>query len=361
MNMYTLMVALILLLAVLMGGHLKGNKRFIGAACVLMFIPMGLRDAFSIGGDSRSSYVRIFNEFGAMDWSELPSIRTGEYNTAFAFSNKLVYELTDGTYQVLLILIAALVILTFGILIYRYSCNPLQSILYYFGLLFYLFMFSALKQAIAMAFIVLAFDQIMKKRPLRFLLLVAVAGAFHFPALIFLPAYWIARQKAGLSYLFTLIGMLILTYFLRDDILELMLQFYGTELLLLDMDFLANKVIVMLVIVIAGLVLRPPKKEVSLYNVLLQLMGIAIVLQTFASYNNTFERLADYYFQFAVLFIPLVFERGKAKALFISPRLAVFGKTVGPWLFCAFGVWRFLNNIQNNSWIYLPFKFFFQS
>lgn len=211
-----------------------------------------------------------------------------------------------------------------------------------------------------MAFVMLAFDQIMNRKPVRFLILVLLGATFHFPALVFLPAYWIARQKSGLGYIFTLIGMLVLTYLFRNQLLEIMLEFYDTTVYDYNMRFLGNKVLIMLAIIIAALILRPPKKEFSLYNALLQLMGIAVVLQTFASYNNTFERLADYYFQFAVVFIPLVFEKNNnVKCLFITPRTAALAKTAAPWLFGAFGVWRFTNYIQNMSGVLLPFQFFF--
>lgn len=361
MNMYTFMMATILILAFLMNGHLKGNKRYVWISCILMFCVYAFRDAYSIGIDAASSYIRIFREFGAMEWADLPKTLWADHDVGYAYLNKLVYDLTGGNYQVLIILISAFIMLVFAHLIGKYSCNPVQSFAYYWGLWFFFHPFNILRQCIAMAFVLLSFDQIAQKRPIRFILLVLIGSTFHFPALIFLPAYWIARQKAGLSYLFTLIGMLILTYLFRDQILELMLEFYDTTIYESDMRFLANKVLIMLFIIVAALILRPPKREVSLYNALLQLMGIAVVLQTFASYNNTFERLADYYFQFAVIFIPLVFEKNRVKSLFIPPRMTALAKTMGPYLFGAFGVWRFANYIQNTSWAFLPFRFFFQT
>lgn len=360
MNMYTGLMAAVLTLAVFMNGHLKGNKRFIWLACILMFCVMGLRDAYTIGIDSASSYIRIFREFGAMDLGELPIFDSETHNVGFAYLMKWIYDLTGGNYQAYITITSAFIMFVFAWFISKYSCNPLQSFVYYWGLWFYIFMFSALKQSLAMTFVLLSFDQIMTRKPIRFCILVLIGSTFHFPALVFLPAYWIATRKVGLSYIFTLCGMLIATYCFRDTILKLMLDLYDTTIYETDMRFLGNKVIIMLGIVLAALILRPPVREFSLYNALLQLMGIAIVLQTFASYNNTFERLADYYFQFSVIFIPLVFQKCGKKSLFISPSLAHLGQTLGPWVFGAFGVWRFANYIQNASWAFLPFRFFFQ-
>ena len=358
MNMYTGMTVAILTLAIFMNGHLKGNKRYTWLICFLMFCVLGLRDAFSIGIDAASSYIRIFNECGTADWAELAVGR--EQHIGFAYLMKLVYILGNGDYQLFIVLQTAFCMLVFAYIIGKYSCNPLQSFIYYLGLWFFLHQFNILKQCFAMAFVLLAFDQIMERKPFRFLILVLIGSTFHFPALVFLPAYWIATRKAGLSYVFTLGGMLLATYYFRDTLLEFMLDLYDTTIYDSDMRFLGNKVIIMLGIVLAALVLRPPVQEFSLYNALLQLMGIAIVLQTFASYNNTFERLADYYFQFSVIFIPMVFQKCGRKSLFISPSLAHLGQTLGPWVFCGFGIWRFLNAIQSSSWAYLPYQFFFQ-
>jgi hypothetical protein len=87
-------------------------------------------------------------------------------------------------------------------------------------------------------------------------------------------------------------------------------------------------------------------------------MGVAIVLQTFAGYNNTFERLADYYFQFAVLFIPLVFQENEdSKSLFRRDTLVLIQES-GAFVACAFSVWRFTHAVQNIVAM-LPYTFSF--
>ncbi|MBR5293814.1 MAG: hypothetical protein IKU31_03490, partial [Oscillospiraceae bacterium] len=113
-------------------------------------------------------------------------------------------------------------------------------------------------------------------------------------------------------------------------------------------------------IVAAALVLRPPQEEDRVYGILLQFMGIAIVIQTFASYNNTFERLANYYFQFCVVFIPLVFQVDSRRATLLDAKTEAMAKQLAPWAFGAFGVWRFANHISSNFWIWLPYRFFFE-
>ena len=360
MNMYTAMMAAVLILAYFMRGDRPENKDYIWVSCLLMFVLCGFRDVHSLGIDSDTSYVRIFREVGALRWSEVPVYSLTGNNTGFDYILKLCHTLTGGDYQSFFMIYTAFVMGIFGSFISKYSVNPVQSFAYFWGLLCYIFLFDSIKQGIAMAFVTLAFDAIIERRPIRYALLCAAAWWVHAPALIFAPAWLIAEMKTGRTYLIFLAAMLALTFRFREEILELMLQFYGTSMQMNDISFLANKVLIMIGIVAAALVLRPPEPEDRVYNILLQFMGIAIVIQTFASYNNTFERLANYYFQFCVVFIPLVFQTDQRRSRLLDIKTEAMAKQLAPWAFCAFGVWRFANYITANAWAWLPYRFFFE-
>lgn len=356
MNMYVGMMAAVLVLAYVMRGDKPENKDYIWLSCLLMFALCGLRDVYSIGIDSATSYVSIFRRLGETDWADIPQGN----NMGFTYLLKLCHTLTGGDYQRFYMLYTAFFMVIFGRFVSKYSPSPVQSFCYFWGLLCYIFLFDGIKQGIAMGFITLAFDAIVEKKPLWFALLVYIAWWFHAPALIFAPAYLIAMMKPGRMYLLFLAALLAFTYSFRDRILELMLEFYDTTIYDYEMRFLANKVIIMLGIVAAALVLRPPEEDDRVYGILLQFMGIAVVIQTFASYNNTFERLANYYFQFCVAFIPLVFQTDTRRSQLLDIKSEAMAKQLAPWAFCAFGVWRFANYITSNAWVWLPYRFFFE-
>ena len=356
MNMYVGMMAAVLVLAYVMRGDKPENKDYIWLSCLLMFALCGLRDVYSIGIDSATSYVSIFRRLGETDWADIPQGN----NMGFTYLLKLCHTLTGGDYQSFYMLYTAFFMVIFGRFVSKYSPSPVQSFCYFWGLLCYIFLFDGIKQGIAMGFITLAFDAIVEKKPLWFALLVYIAWWFHAPALIFAPAYLIAMMKPGRMYLLFLAALLAFTYSFRDRILELMLEFYDTTIYDYEMRFLANKVIIMLGIVAAALVLRPPEEDDRVYGILLQFMGIAVVIQTFASYNNTFERLANYYFQFCVAFIPLVFQTDTRRSQLLDIKTEAMAKQLAPWAFCAFGVWRFANYIPSNAWVWLPYRFFFE-
>ena len=361
MNTYTLLVVLLVAAALIFRGWKAGSRFYVFVACLLLFAVYGLRNASVIGVDSTSSYMHLFEGMGNYSWSSILS--TFKFNVGFYLLTKILYHWTGGDYQLYCIFLAAIAMICFGHFIRRYSPSPLQSVLYYLGLLLYTFHFSALKQSLAMSFVLLAFDHVIARRPIRFLLTVGLASAFHFPALVFLPAYWIAQKPPGKNYLIGLAALLLVTYLFRDQLLNLMLGLYGdaetVQETMSGIAFLRTKAIIMIIIVIVSVIIRKPTQEETIYGVLLKFMGLAIVFQTFCGYNNIFERLADYYFQFAVVFIPMVFDRKAENTSSVSSQTRNAVAFVGPVLFCSYGIYRFLTVTMANPQLY-PHQFFFQ-
>ena len=374
LTIYHWLVILLVVFALLFRGWQKGSKRFILIAFVLMFCIHGLRDNATIGNDSRTSYRWEFYSMEGKSWDSLGGIRNWMHidqegedysgrdrNFGTKWLMKAVYDLTDGDYQWFLVAVAVIILGSESVLILKYSPSPLQSVLYYLGLLYFSFHMSGTKQTLAMSLIIFSFMAIIDRKPLRFVILVIIASFFHFPALVFLPAYWVANMKLERGYLIFLSGLLILTYLFRDRLISFMTEaYYSSEMATTSqLRFLANKVIIMLIIIVAALVIRPPRENDRLYRVLLHLMGIAAVIQTFAGYSNVFERLADYYFQFAVIFIPMVFEGVRTERRYLDTATTQLVCSFGPYIFGSFAIWRFLDTITSDGH-FVPFRFFFQ-
>ena len=356
MSVYIWLVVLLLLTAWLMKGNRKGNKLYIFTACALLFCVMAFRDISAVGMDSATSYVRAFNNAGTTDWENVTNLTRDEHNIGFYYFAKLAYQITGGDYQAFIMIISAICMISFARFIRKYSPSPVQSALYFMGLMFYTLMFDALKQALAMSILLFAFDAIVNRKPIRFIILVLFASWFHFPAMVFLPAYWIGNMKANKNYILMLGFMLLLTFIFREQLLKVMTDAYDTKIYDRERTFFATKVIIMIVIVAAALVLRKPTQKDRTYCIMLQLMGVAIVLQTFSTYNNTFERLSNYYFQVATVFIPLVFEDLSHINNCVDNR--AFIKKIASYAFCAFAIWRFLDYVGNAP-SFVNYSFYF--
>lgn len=359
-SVYHWIIALTLVLALLFQGNRKGSTFYILLICIFLFYILGYRDAKSVGVDSLW-YFHRFEELEGVPWSEYGAARFGTYNWLFFTLMKLIHDMPGGNFHVFNVVLAAIVILSLFFLIRKYSVSPVMSFLCYYGFLYYTLMFGILKQSAAMAIIMWAFDAIVERRPVRFTVFVLLATSFHFPALAFLPAYWISGMRFGKNYLLFLAALLLLVFLFRDQLSSLMLNAYGKDEVTsaAGSRFLANKVLIMLFIVIVGLQLRPASAEGDdVYNILLQLMGVSIVLQSFSSYGNIFERLADYYYQFVILFMPMIFEYKKEVKSRLSPSMQATARFAGPLFVGAFAIWRFISSATGDSSLY-PYYFSF--
>ncbi len=358
LNVYMFMAAMVLLLAIVMRGNLPQNKRYIVWACLLMFAVYGLRDAFSIGGDSSSSYLHLFQRMKDTAWAELRASADLNDNLGWYFFAKLGFILLGGNYQLFVTIISAFVLFSFGRFINRYSVNPVQSFVYYWGLWFYTFNFSALKQSIAMALVLLAFDAVLDRKLIKFLLIMALAMQFHFPSLIFLPAFFLVRLNPRRGFIVFVAAAFLAVYFWRDQILQFMIQFYYEDHIFIGEDrFLTGKVTVMLALVVVAYIFRTPSKGDPVYTASLQFVAIATVIQLFSVYNNVFERLADYYFQFSVIFVPFIFDtriiRNRRSGQYAVASFA-------PYALGILCMMRFNDIVTREASRLMPYKFFFQ-
>lgn len=352
MNIYFWLVVFIILMAIIFRGEEK-KKWFLITVFFALFFVMGFRHAAVVGVDSASSYLETFKAMKKTN----PVFET---NFAFFYLMKLIYIITGGNYHIYSILISGFVIFSYYYLAKKYATNALVTVFWFLGMGFYTFLFSALKQAIAMAILCYAFDAIMKKKPIRFVIIVSVAACFHFPALVFLPAYWIAKMDIGRYYFLFLGALLAFTFAFRTQIITWMSQSYkGEESSYVNpsVQFFGTKVIIMILLVVLAYVLRTPGKEDRLYTVLLLFMGIAIVFQTFSYYSNVFERLADYYYIFSIFCMPMVFENTGEYPTMITAKTLSAVNIAGTVVVSVFSIWRFLSSVAAPAAHMLPYLF----
>ena len=305
MSLFTSIYFIQILYILVCGFVFKNSKRrFLIAAFIALFVLMAFRSAAKIGFDSATSY---YGEF-----LNIQNIGYKWPNPGLPFVMKTIHRFT-GDYQWVIIITAAFVCFAYYKLLVKYSENGLVSVMWFMGMLFYTFMFSALKQACAMAFLCFAFDALLEKKIIRYLVFVFLATLFHFPALIFLPAFWIAKLKIDKLFPIIMFSLFAFVFVFRSRILNMMNETYGSgeTKYSSNVQFLGTKVIFMILMLAYGFFQYYNRNynknhEANQFSTLMYFMGIAAVIQTFCFYNNIFERLADYYYQFSILFVPLI-------------------------------------------------------
>lgn len=300
---YILMVAAVLLFGAIMPQQGPKRKNYILLMTVLHTCLCGFRWQF-LTGDLHKYYWNYFR-YGGYGWFNDELWAEGR-NFGFYYFNKIIYTFFGEEQQALLFCIALIVHVALAVVVYRYSPAPWFSYLIWNCMAFFIFGFSAIKQALAMAFVMLSFIGIAERRLGLYLAMMAVAGAIHMPALVFLPAYWLAgmKVKPHIVLLYIVLGAALFVF--KDQFVEFIRSFYyEDDEVMIHSGKIGNRMIMILGFTLFGLLFRGFRDPVM--GRLFHIMAVAAVLQMLSGFDNIFTRMTDYYFQLAVLYIPMTF------------------------------------------------------
>ena len=163
--------------------------------------------------DDLINYKNLFLNSRFLSYSEILKDGLNEdlkdpFFTMFAkFFNELGFSV-----EAWMGLIAIVFAICFSYLTFKHSKNSWLSLVVLFALHFS-FTLTGLRQTMALAFICLAFHCILNKKPKHFILFVLIACLFHATAIIFMPAYIIAKQKIGFKQLIYIAAFFIVANF----------------------------------------------------------------------------------------------------------------------------------------------------
>ncbi len=307
---YYLLLVAIMAFGVLMPQGAKDRKQYIVIMAVLHSLLSGLRHPY-LTGDMQTycyKYWRTLNE----GWFSEEIFQEGR-NFGFNWLLKFFSILSDGEFQVFLVVVAIFIEAAVAYLIYKYSPLPWLSFLVWNCMGFYTFGFSAIKQSIAMGLIMVAFVGIMEEKPKQFTLFTILAGFVHAPALIFLPSYFLSKQKFTLRTLIIYICSAAVIFINKNQIVKLMQDFYYEESIIGDSADLGGRFFLIVLFIIAGFALKGFNGKY--FSKVANLIVVAAILQMFSGFDNVFTRLTDYYLQFLIIFIPLSFADYKDERL----------------------------------------------
>lgn len=306
-NVYWLIVCAVIVLGIIMPQYGWKKKYYIMIMTGVHIFVCGFRYMFLTG--DLMKYNTIYHELLYNSWFSDYTWAEGR-NAGFQWVMKLVAQLTNGDFQVFLFLLAVFTQVTFAVLVYKYSPQPWLSYLVWNCMAFFVtYDFTSIKQGLAMAVLMYAMMCIFENRPKLFLLMVLLAGFIHMPALCFLPAYWIMKRRVNMRTLFVYLIACGLIFLLRNRIVDFVTELYyeGND----EIDFIltsnsfGGRFAVILLLAMTGLLIKGFKEKnfESMFHVII----ISAIFQMFSAYNHVFTRLSDYYLQFAVLFIPMIF------------------------------------------------------
>ncbi len=337
-SIYYILVAASILLGLIFSQKKESRKTYVIITAILHALVSGLRYKFLTGDLIR--YNTLFQDYRYFGWFSEEVFQDGR-NFGFQWLMKAVCHITDGNYQIFLFLVAVIVEVIVAILIYRYSPIPWLSFTMWNCLGFYVFGFSAVKQSLAMAILMLSYICIIEKKPKTFVVCTLIATAIHLPALAFLPAYPISKLKLNFKTIIGYVVSAITIFALREPLVNALQDAYYEDKDFAPDTFLGTRFIMMCLMLVIGVLMKGFQGKH--FSSLFMLIGVAAIFQMFCGYDNVFTRLADYYFQFVILYIPMLFVDFEEAAypMRMGPKI-IFDTSMTKMLIVflvAFGIW----------------------
>ncbi len=306
-NIYWYIVAIVIVLGMILPQEGKDRKYYILLMTVVHTFVCGWRYMYLTGDLRKYAYHYELYKSSSLGWFD-EAVFHGGRNAGFQWICKFFSVITDGDFHIFLIFLAIFTQVAVAILIYIYSPKPWFSYLIWNCMSFFLvYDFSTIKQGLAMAVLMYAMIAVFEKRRKSFIILVLLAGFIHAPALVFLPTYYIANKKITENTVIVYIIIMIAVFIFKQPIAE-----WGTDIYYEEGVVNTNKIIslggrfvVILLIALVGILIKGFREKQ--FETLFTLMVVAASIQMFSGYNNVFTRFSDYYLQFSILYIPMIF------------------------------------------------------
>lgn len=324
MNIYWGVLTAVIILGIMMPQEGYAKKYYVILMTVIHTFICAFRYEY-LAGDL-IKYHTEFSNMQSVGYFSKEAIHNWR-NTGFYWLMKFVGGLSNENYKLFLIVIAIFTCVVTAVLIYKYSPKPWLSFTVWNCMTFYvLYDFLAIKQGLAMAILMLAMMCVFEKKLVGFLIYTLMAGFIHMPALIFLPAYFIANRKLNNSMIAIYIISAVAIFITRRRIVDWLSDVYYDDSFTLVSEGIGGRVVVIVLILLAGLFMKGFREKI--FSQLFNIVVVAAILQMFSGFDNVFTRLADYYLQFTILFIPMIFYESKNTEIDrdASPALFSFDK-----------------------------------
>ena len=186
-----------------------------------MFVLIALR-APSLGADT-GGYIREFNDMINIPWANIYDNTREEHG--FRIFVKLITYLTKNPliYQIIYTVIYFIGIVSFA---NNLDFDANWFLFFFVTLGLYIFMFTGVRQCIAMSICLFSYKFIKKRKLIPFLLCIALAFTFHRSSILFLAGYFIYSRKLNYLNIFLYIIIAVVSVFY----LEWIQNFFNEQL-----------------------------------------------------------------------------------------------------------------------------------
>lgn len=275
---------------------------------IILITILALRDE-TIGRDLRN-YKFYFETYSSL---ELEAVFQSERDVLFYLLNWIVGRYTDN-YQIFLTVVAIITVLPVAFVYNEDKQHSFLKIVLYMNMSTFVMLFSGLRQSIAIAIGVIAYEFVKRKRPIIFLLFAFLAWGFHhsaFMILLFYPLYYITFKK---KHLWFVVPVILMFFVFNNQIFTWATNIIGGEKYTAEIGNTGAYTMLILFIMFAVFSYIIPdenkmdKETLGLRNFLL----IAVLLQCFSPIHNLAMRMSYYYIIFIPILVPKIINYSKS-------------------------------------------------
>lgn len=173
----------------------------------------------SVGNDT-ITYLKRYSILGKCEWENLLQVSSQlSFEYGYGLLNKMSFYIIKSA-RVFLFIISAFSLVVLSHFINKYSKMPWLSFIMYMALNIISLSFSGIRQGIALAFCMLAYQALKEKVLWKYILLIILASSFHITALAFLPMYWLVKIKFTPKQIAIALAIVAMTSLFGGKILE---------------------------------------------------------------------------------------------------------------------------------------------
>ncbi len=290
----------------------KGNEKKIEAIGISLFffifiLLLALR-SIDCGTDLKS-YKYYFNSYGRISFRELLNAK-GKYDVEIGFRLLVkVLRFFSNDFQWFIVATSVLSVLPIWWLYKKNNAMSALTIVLFLSVAPFSLYFSGIRQVLAMAFAVPAYQFSKKGRKTGFILSVLLASLFHQSALIMLLLYPVYRARMTNNWLYFVVPLMFVVFTLNEQIFSGVLDFLaGTRYGAYEMSRTGAYGMLLLLVAFSAIAIfitfdadgALSEDIIGQRNILL----LSTVLQFFVPLSTVAMRMNYYYMIFIPMIIP---------------------------------------------------------
>ena len=309
-------------------------------------------------GRDLDAYKYYFNAYSQISYSKYP-IFSGEW--LFKWTNIFIGQLVND-YQLYLGIIAVITVLPIAYTYCQQKNHGYVQMVIFVNMSTFIMLFSGIRQSLAIAMGMIAYQFVKRKKLIWFLLFAYLALAFHhsgFMVFLMYPMYHAKLRKQHLMFVVPAIALIFIfkvkIFAFLNEILSETSDKYGSEIN--DAGAYMSLVLFAIITVFIYVVSTDEEMDEEAFG-LRNFLVLTVALQCFASLHPLSMRLNYYY----IIFIPMAvgrclnFKKEKYK------EIADLGEIVLCVFFTIYFIWNTYNSFKTgrSALDTIPYKFFWE-